>query len=309
VSVTDSTSSSTTDDSGYSGSGLVGTSLVQPLNSVVRPSFVSAVPALTEGVSNLNDSVSRFNNFLRMYSLHLNGPHQNVDEVNVILESDFSSIDLADLDLAVSGVYTKIKNHFASGVYHYAPDYDFPVIDGLSLGKKIDILIESFRRHTKSNLYHQYVYGDLVPAVYKSVYHLETTQAEFGSSIELKGNFDKFIYDPRNQYYINSSNEYSFNLQNLLFPASISGVWFQDGLKWSESGVRLAKDVLSVYFSGRMDTSNVDSVGVSISPSVSILNTSWGDDTILNMIIPDLSEVEYSLTFSGLKDINGNLVT
>ena len=309
VVVQDSTNTSTTDGSGYSGSGKVSPNRVIPVNDVIEKQLMSDGPLVVGGSPSLNDLVSRFNNFLRTYSIHLSGPHQNSDSINTIGDSDFSSIDVTDLDLAITGVYSKLKSHYISSDYHFISDFDLPSIDGFNTEKKIDILIESFRRHTKSYQYHQYIYGDLIPLPYRSFYKLPSIPSLFMASLEFSGTLGMSFYDPKNQCFIYSSHGYSLEIPNLTFPASIAGVWFQDGLRWSESGIRFSKDVLAVYFSDRMDMSGLDVMGVDISPSASISSVSWVDDKVLSINIPDLVEVDYSLTFTGLKDINGNSVT
>jgi len=109
--------------------------------------------------------------------------------------------------------------------------------------------------------------------------------------------------------YMNESYSTTISDLSKQSASQVCGVWFQDALRYSPAGITLSKDVLNVYFTKPMNTSNIDTVSVISTPPFSVVDRYWENGSTLSLVVPDLSDVSYSLSFTDLTDLSGNLVS
>lgn len=310
ISVANVEEASTTVPSDYSGSGFV---LLNPssgteLGSSSGRALISP-PLLLEGTPSIVDQATYLNSLMRNYNLHLESHHKDLDVINVFSNSDLVGLTEDSILEGVSRFNSVLLSHAGSLEYHYSIT-SLPVLeDGTPVAQAREVIQRNMEIHVQIPSHHRFSFSGIIPYQYRSIYSVIPPLRPIDEVYSL---YPVITLARR----IGSSNDFN----NEFYPITISdsskrlasqicGVWFQDALRYSPTGLVLSKDVLNIYFTKPMNTSNLSNVVISATPTFSAVDRFWESDNVLSLVVPDLSDVSYSLTFTDLSDLAGNSVS
>lgn len=309
ISVTNYNGSSTTSPLDYSGSGQISTSpSVSYTSDGGSATLYVNPPSVSRGAPRTVDDAVFINSMMRNYNLHLTEHHKVQDVINLFTPSDLAGGEISGILSSSDRFIEVLRAHSSSLEYHYSVT-TISTVDPSSLDRVFAGIISNFGLHVTLEPHHKFVFKGILPFRYSSSrVHLVDPSPE-GSSTDITLDVDL-------NYRIGESNDFQerhyslpATIDSKYIPSVVCGVWFQDGLKWNSSGQYLGRDLMSIYFTKPMNTSNLDSLVIGSTPSFTVTDTFWDGDSVLNCVVPDLTGVVYTVGFTNLTDLAGNVVS